>query len=95
MGVQWGGGKVAWQAIVLPGVVVCTFGAGMLAHQALDDDPPVDPREIDAAVFVDATTIEMHGYGPDGKPGKFLYDCRYETDRLVCTQQDVEGDGDG
>lgn len=71
---------------------------------AFDDPDPrqVYPAEIDAAVVVDATTIEMHGYGPDGKVGTFLYDCERagegdggvvveegEEPTLVCTQREA------
>lgn len=69
---------------------------------ASDDDPdsppaPVD-AEIQAAMVVNTAVIEMRGYGPDGEPGTFLYDCE-QADQpvadvdptLVCTQREVEG----
>lgn len=77
---------------------LCGAGAVGAVWVAGDDDPepPRQPiaAEIDAAVVVDATVVEMRGYGPDGKPGKFLYDCEHADHpelgdpTLICTQRE-------
>lgn len=103
MGVRWGGERGERRSsdnltVGLAGALV----GGLLASVfmwAVDDDP--DPREpttaeIDAAVMMNAAVIEMHGYGSDGQPGEFLYDCRHAEDpgpgepTLVCTQREAE-----
>jgi hypothetical protein len=61
-----------------------------VAATHLDEEPVRADVEIPAEVVVDATTIEMRGYGPDGTPGTFLYDCSHESGRLVCTQREGE-----
>lgn len=78
----------------LPTALLCAAAgllAGTLLAQAVDEDPKPPQRvaaKIDAQVLVDATVIEMRGYGSDGTPGKFLYDCDYEGQRLICTQRE-------
>lgn len=79
--------------VVLPVLAVLVFGlllgwgAALVAFHVFDDDP-ADPVTVDAEAVVDATTIELHGYGPDGKPGVFVYECKRERGQLVCTQQE-------
>lgn len=71
---------------LLGGVVLSAaffWGAGWL-----DADTTVIEPEV--ARIVDATTVEMRGYGPDGELGVFVYDCEQTGGRLVCTQR--EGD---
>lgn len=66
------------------------------AAGVFDDPAPPVQADIEAAVVVDATTIEMRGYGPDGELGTFLYDCRVDSEQpvagveptLVCTQRE-------
>lgn len=78
------------------GMIAAT--AGLLLGSALwrgDDPEPRQPlaAEVDAAIVMDSTTIEMHGYGPDGKIGEFLYDCKHADEpalgdpTLICTQR--------
>lgn len=105
MGVQWGGkdrrrSTDLWNAGAA-GALVGGLLIGTLVW-ATDDDPPppVTKGEVTAAVIVDATTIEMHGYDKTGKPGTFLYDCEHRDKKqgdvpgdptLVCTQREEKG----
>lgn len=110
MGVRWGGvgherrrSTDLWNAGAA-GALIGGLLIGALLW-ATDDDPTPARQplaaEIDAAVIVDATVIELHGYGPDGEPGVFLYDCERNNQQsnepgdptLVCTQREDGEDG--
>lgn len=100
MGVRWGSengeGQVTPRSVtVLIGMAI-GIAAALLVDVVVDDDEPAPARaDIEAQVVVDAAVIEMHGYGSDGKPGVFLYDCRHVKDEdkakgeptLVCEQR--------
>lgn len=74
------------------GLVAVACGAAVAALIGLPDPPPAEPTvEISTEVLLDAATIELRGYGPDGTPGEFLYDCAHDGDRLVCTQRGTDG----
>jgi hypothetical protein len=62
---------------------------GFVVGLSLDhDDPKPPPRvELSTEVVLDAATIEIRGYGPDGELGEWVHDCEYEGERLVCTQR--------
>lgn len=75
-------------------LVLAVAVTALLVHEP--DRQPIDRLSVSADVLVNATVVEMRGYGPDGKPGKFLFDCR-ATDApvlgdptLVCTQRETK-----
>lgn len=78
---------------LLLGLIAMLAILGVLV--AVSDEPdPVTPRvELETEALLDAATIEMRGYGPDGEPGTFLYLCETPAERksgdptLVCTQE--------
>lgn len=107
MGYRLGGGSWPTTPQLTAAGLGALTGAGLTLLFAwstgtFDDPKPPTPvqSQIDAAVVVDATVIEMHGYGPDGEPGVFTYDCQNEVGQpvagveptLVCTQRE-NGDG--
>lgn len=86
---------------IVAGAIGAAIGIAAAGITAPDQDPLPPPRqplaaEVEAAVVVDSTTIEMRGFGPDGKPGKFLYDCERNDAEdlapgdptLICTQRE-------
>lgn len=73
------------------GIIAGFVGAAVASTALSDDSEPIRATNfISSDVLVDATVIEMHGYGPDGQPGTFLYDCSHDDEKLVCTQRDPE-----
>lgn len=83
--------------VFLAAVLVGAAATG--AFLVFEEDPEprvVTPKvNLETEALLNAATIEMRGYGPDGTPGVFVHDCRYDDggQRLVCTQR--EGDADG
>lgn len=73
--------------------VVLVFLAALAERDDGTDARPVPDVNLSTEVLLDATTIELRGYGPDGEPGVFLYDCEHDGERLVCTQREEKGDG--
>lgn len=82
--------------LILAALMVGCFAAGIAVARIGDDDPLKQPvsAEIEAAVLVDAAAVEMHGYDPSGKPGKWIYDCTAVEDpkpgepSLICEQRE-------
>lgn len=73
--------------LVAIAATIIGFAAGATVEIHREPEPVRATNFVSADVLVDATLVELNGYGPDGKLGKFLYDCVHEDGRLVCTQR--------